>query len=54
MEDRLPRASDRNLDYDREYKPVMRYHFFDAVDSVACLECCTRDNGSRVYVLAGT
>ncbi len=32
----------------------MRYRFYGAVDSVACLACGWRDNGSRVYVLAGT
>ncbi len=53
MGDRLPRVSDRNLDYD-EGMNLSCGITFDAVDSVACLECCLEDSGSRVYVLAGT
>jgi len=52
--DRLPRASDKNLDYDEGINLSCGIANFDAVGSVACLECCWRDNGSRVYVLAGT
>ncbi|MGI6623012.1 MAG: hypothetical protein GX227_08800 [Clostridiaceae bacterium] len=54
MGDRLPRASDKNLDYDEGINLSCGIANFDAVGSVACLECCWRDNGSRVYVLAGT
>lgn len=53
MEDRLPRESDRNLDYDEEVNLSCGITF-DAVDSVAYLECCVGDIGSRVYVLRGT
>jgi len=51
--DRLPRVSDKNLDYD-EGVNLPGGIAFDAAGSVACLECCLEDNGSRVYVLADT
>ena len=48
----LPHGS-INLDYDEGWNLFCGIAF-DAVNSVACLECGSEDSGSDVYVLAGT
>jgi hypothetical protein len=45
--------SRKNLDYDGGWNLFCGITF-DAVGSVACLECSLEDSGSDVYVLAGT